>query len=88
MADGRMGLLWNDLFVKNNSDAQLTLLIMVIIDTFNVMTGTFVTWSMYIHFCFIRGCQQIVKEQLQAKQRDLAGSLQKNSVDLKPQNIP
>ncbi|KAI6205995.1 hypothetical protein M3Y94_00855700 [Aphelenchoides besseyi] len=59
---------------KGDTDSQLTLLLTVITNTFTFLFMIYMTWSSYVHVCFIRGCRQVDekkvdKEELEATEQ-------------------
>jgi hypothetical protein len=51
------------LLVKEKENIGWILLSMTILNTFNCVMSGYTGWSMWIHYCYIRGCQQMAKEE-------------------------
>lgn len=56
-------LLARGYLVKETTDIERVLLVMTILTTFHCVISGYIGWSMWIHYCYIRGCQQMAKEE-------------------------
>jgi NADH:ubiquinone oxidoreductase subunit H len=57
-------ILSKGMIVQGIVDIEWTLLVIAILNSFNCTMSAFAGWSMFVHYCYIRGCRETAEKEV------------------------